>query len=150
MFEVIWEGKRVIPFTLTLLVADDELELVLVPVELVDNSEAMLAGVWVFFLKGMRSEYLQKKCSLENKCWVTQWLVKICKSWNSKGFENSRALNATSEDWTWRVIWIIVNVSVVHLLLGSIYVTKLSHECMSNSEMQIAWNRICSTRITET
>ena len=69
MFKVIWESKRVIAFTLTLLVADDELELVLVSVESVDNSEAILRAVSVFFLKGMKSEYLQKKCSVENKCW---------------------------------------------------------------------------------
>ena len=69
MFEVIWENKWVIAFTLTLLLADDELELVLVSVESVDNSEAILWAVSVFFLKGMKSEYLQKKCNVENKCW---------------------------------------------------------------------------------
>jgi len=58
MFKVIWESKRVIAFTLTLLVADDESELVLVFVESADDSEAILRVVSVFFLKEMKTEYL--------------------------------------------------------------------------------------------
>ena len=58
MFKVIWKSKRVIAFTLTLLVADDESELVLVFVESADDSEAILRAVLVFFLKGMKTEYL--------------------------------------------------------------------------------------------
>ena len=68
MFKVIWKSKRVIGFTFTLLVADDESELVLILVVSIDNSEAILRAVSVFFVKGMNIEYLPKKWSVENKC----------------------------------------------------------------------------------
>ena len=68
MFKVIWESKRVIGFTFTLLVADDESKLVLVLVVSVDNYEAILQAVSVFFVKGMNIEYLPKKWYVENKC----------------------------------------------------------------------------------
>ena len=69
LFKVIWESKRVIGFTFSLLVADDESELVIVLVVSVDNSKAILRAVSVFFfLKGMNIEYLPKKWSVENKC----------------------------------------------------------------------------------
>ena len=68
IFKVIWKSKRVIGFTFTLLVADDESELVLVLVVSVDNSEAILRAVSVFYLKGMNIEYFSKKRSVENKC----------------------------------------------------------------------------------
>ena len=68
MFKVIWKSKRVIGFTFTLLVADDESKLVLVLVVSVDNYEAILQAVSVFFVKGMNIEYLPKKWFVENKC----------------------------------------------------------------------------------
>jgi len=58
MFKVIPENKRVIAFTLTLLVADDESELVLVFIESVDDSKAILGAGSQFFLKAMKTEYL--------------------------------------------------------------------------------------------
>ena len=68
IFKVIWKSKWVIGFTFTLLIADDESKLVLVLVVSVDNSEAILRAVSVFFVKGMNIEYLLKKWYVENKC----------------------------------------------------------------------------------
>ena len=50
--------NSLIAFTLTLLVAVDESELVLVFVKSADDSEAILRAVLQFFLQGMKTEYL--------------------------------------------------------------------------------------------